>query len=82
MFNLLIDLNGYTICHGIIGEGYNEKDIVAIPLLIEDAVEVGYIVNQKISRCSLCSHYIEALKNHAQQARLSPFHKMPLYYSA
>ena len=82
LFNLLIDLNGYTICHGIIGEGYNEKDIVAIPLLIEDAVEVGYIVNQKISRGSLCSHYIEALKNHAQQARLSPFHKMPLYYSA
>ena len=32
LFNLLIGLNGYTICSGVINEKLNGKNIVAIPL--------------------------------------------------
>lgn len=82
LFNLLIGLNGYTICNGVISEAFNEKNIVALPLLVENTMEVGYITHNKILPSSLCNHYIEALKGHVQQARPIPLNKIPLHYSA
>ena len=35
LFNLLIGLNGYTICSGVISEALNGPNIRAIPLLVE-----------------------------------------------
>lgn len=32
LFNLLIGLNGYTICSGVINEKLNGENIVAVPL--------------------------------------------------
>lgn len=64
LFNLLIGLNGYTICSGIISEELNGKDIVSIELDVEDSMNIGFITrkNTKISR--LGEAYIEALKKH------------------
>ena len=36
LFNLLIGLNGYTICSGVINEELNGKNIVAVPLAVDD----------------------------------------------
>lgn len=67
LFNLLIGLNGYTICSGVISEELNGKDIVAVPLSVDDYMEIGYITHNKIIPGRFGSLYIEALKQHTQQ---------------
>lgn len=64
LFNLLIGLNGYTISSGIISEELNGKNIVAVPLDVDDYMDIGYITHESIlpSRLGMC--YIEALKLH------------------
>lgn len=62
LFNLLIGLNGYTICSGVINEELNGKNIVAVPLDVDDYMEIGYITHNKILPSRLCSLYIEKLK--------------------
>lgn len=62
LFNLLIGLNGYTICSGIISEELNGKNIVAVPLDVDDYMEIGYITHSKILPTKLCDFYIKKLK--------------------
>ncbi|RHM60234.1 MULTISPECIES: LysR family transcriptional regulator [Coprobacillaceae] len=61
LFNLLIGLNGYTICSGIINEQLNGKNIVAIPLEVDDYMEIGYITHNKVVLDQFGKHYIETL---------------------
>ncbi len=35
LFNLLIGLNGYTVCSGVIDSGLNGSNIISIPLIKE-----------------------------------------------
>jgi hypothetical protein len=67
LFNLLIGLNGYTICSGVINSELNGKDIVAVPLLVDDYMEIGYITHNKIVPGRFGALYIEALKRHTQE---------------
>ena len=48
LFNLLIGLNGYTICSGVINEELNGKNIVAVPLAVDDYMEIVYITHSKV----------------------------------
>lgn len=43
LFNLLIGLNGYTVCSGVIDKKLNGKDIIAVPLADESDMRIGYI---------------------------------------
>ncbi len=61
LFNLLIGLNGYTICSGVINEQLNGKNIVAIPLDVDDYMEIGYITHNKVVLDQFGKHYIETL---------------------
>jgi len=45
MLNLMIALNGYTISSGLINSEFNGENIVAIPLMVDDLMTVGYITN-------------------------------------
>ena len=65
LFNLLIGLNGYTICSGVINEDLNGKNIVAVPLAVDDYMEIGYITHSKVGPGPFGTHYIEALKRYA-----------------
>ncbi len=65
LFNLLIGLNGYTICSGVINEKLNGANIVAIPLEVDDYMEIGYIVHSRIGTGVFGERYIEALKKYA-----------------
>ena len=65
LFNLLIGLNGYTICSGVINEKLNGENIVAIPLDVDDYMEIGYITHSKAGTGRFGSLYIEALKRYA-----------------
>lgn len=62
LFNLLIGLDGYTICTGIISEELNGKNIIAIPLDVDETIRIGYIVHKETARSYLGKIFIEALK--------------------
>ncbi len=64
LFNLLIGVNGYTICSGVINEDLNGKDIVAVPLESEEYMEIGYITHNKVVLSKFGNLYIEALKRY------------------
>lgn len=62
LFNLLIGLNGYTVCSGVIDEELNGKDIVAVPLKEEGEMHIGYVINKKCAISRLAKLYIEILR--------------------
>lgn len=46
MLNLMVGLNGYTLCSGIICEELNGQDYVAIPLKTSEIMRIGYITRK------------------------------------
>ena len=66
LFNLLIGLNGYTVCSGVIDRKLNGKDIIAVPLADESEMRIGYITHRKGRLSRLGSSYLEALKRYLE----------------
>lgn len=62
LFNMLVGLDGYTICSGIINETLNGPNIVARPLDVEDYMEIGYILPASIRPSALTAAYIRMLQ--------------------
>ncbi|MBR6909637.1 MAG: LysR family transcriptional regulator, partial [Lachnospiraceae bacterium] len=62
LFNMLIGLNGYTICSGVINEELNGPNIIAKPLKVEDHMEIGYILPAAFPTSHLTEKYISILK--------------------
>lgn len=67
LFNLLIGLNGYTVCSGVIDEELNGKNIIALPLEAEGDMHIGILMHNKVLPSRLGKVYIDALKNHARK---------------
>lgn len=63
LFNLLVGLNGYTICSGVISEELNGPHIIAKPLDVDDYMEIGYILPSGMHQSVLTQQYIDILKN-------------------
>lgn len=66
LFNLLIGLNGYTVCSGVIDEKLNGENIVAVPLKGESEMRIGYITHKKGMLSQLGYSYLAALKKYVQ----------------
>ena len=66
LFNLLIGLNGYTVCSGVIDEKLNGKDIIAVPLAQESNMRIGYISHKKGMISRVGNSYLEALNQYLQ----------------
>lgn len=66
LFNLLIGLNGYTVCSGVIDEKLNGKDIIAVPLSQESNMRIGYISHRKGMISRVGNSYLEALNQYLQ----------------
>lgn len=64
LFNLLIGLNGYTVCSGVIDKKLNGKDIIAVPLADEGDMCIGYIMHKKGMLSRLGETYLESLKKY------------------
>ncbi len=64
LFNLLIGLNGYTVCSGVIDKKLNGKDIIAVPLQDEEDMRIGYITHRKAVPGRLAATYLEALRKY------------------
>ena len=67
LFNLLIGLDGYTICSGVISEALNGPNICAVPLLVEDAMQIGYLTHKQVQPGRFGRQYIEILKKYTKQ---------------
>lgn len=62
LFNLLIGLNGYTICTGILSKDLNGENIISVPLKTDEKMRVGWIANKKTHLSSMALDYISKLK--------------------
>ena len=64
LFNLIIGLNGYTICSGVISHKLNGENIIARPLLIDDKMTVGIITRKGMALSRYAEVYIDSIKRH------------------
>lgn len=64
LFNLLIGLNGYTVCSGVIDKKLNGKDIIAVPLADESDMQIGYITHRRGMISRLGTSYLNALRKY------------------
>ena len=69
LFNLLIGMNGYTICSGVISEELNGPSIIAKPLKVDDYMDIGYIIPNSIRPSGITNEYIDILKLITKQSR-------------
>ena len=68
MLNLMVGLNGYTLCSGIICEELNGSAFTAVPFAPDDdhpgeTMKVGYITKKNLLLSKVGRMYIEELKN-------------------
>ena len=62
LFNLLIGLNGYTICSGILNSNLNGDSIIAVPLETEESMLIGWIANPRLHLSEFAKKYLEELE--------------------
>ena len=68
MLNLMVGLNGYTLCSGIISEDLNGNEFVAVPFRDDEVnhnsvMEIGYITRKNTILSRTGSLYVDELKN-------------------
>ena len=69
ILNLMIGLNGYTLCSGIICEELNGSDYIAVPFKDEDesinrVMEIGWITRKGFNLSSIGNKYIDEIKKY------------------
>ena len=69
MLNFMVDLNGYTLCSGIVSEEINGSDYVAVPFKDDKGecdrqMEIGYIVKKNFMLSTICRIYIREMEEY------------------
>ena len=69
VLNLMVGLNGYTLCSGIICEELNGTDYIAIPFRetagnVNRIMEIGYITKKNMTLNAIGQGYIEEMKKY------------------
>ena len=64
LFNLVIGLDGYTVCSGVISAELNGESIVAVPLDVDEYMEIGVITRKNSQLTRYGEAYVEALRRH------------------
>lgn len=69
MLNLMVGLNGYTLCSGIICEELNGSDYIAVPFQEDEqnpnsVMEIGYVVRKNTILSKMGELYVDKLKNY------------------
>ena len=67
LLNLMIGLNAYTLCSGIICEDLNGDDYKAVPLKETEKMRIGYIKRQGAKVSHIGELYIEELKKYKEK---------------
>ncbi len=68
LLNLMIGLNGYTLCSGIICEELNGSDYCAVRLKSDEIMTIGYLTRKGAAISSLGRKYIEELSKYEDKA--------------
>lgn len=68
LLNLMVGLNGYTLCSGIICEELNGSDYCAIRLKSDEIMTIGYLSRKGVAISSLGQKYIEELSKYKDKA--------------
>jgi len=70
MLNLMMGLNGYTLCSGIICEELNGYEYKAVPLEPSQngVMEIGYITRKNHVPSRIASLYIEKIRNYLEKS--------------
>ena len=69
MLNLMVGLNGYTLCSGIICEELNGEDYIAVPFEADEdnpnsSMEIGYIIKKNTVPSQIGDVFIKELSNY------------------
>lgn len=64
LLNLMVGLNGYTLCSGIICSDLNGDEYAAIPLNTMEIMTIGYIKHKRMALSILGEKYIEELSRY------------------
>lgn len=64
LLNLMVGLNGYTLCSGIICEELNGSDYCAVRLKSDEIMTIGYLCRKGAAISSLGLKYIEELSKY------------------
>ncbi|MBO6010961.1 MAG: LysR family transcriptional regulator [Oscillospiraceae bacterium] len=75
MLNLMVGVNGYTLCSGVICEELNGEDYAAVPFKADDGavgsrMEIGYIIKKNMIPSPLAELYIEELDRYLKRYQL------------
>ena len=76
MLNLMVGLNGYTLCSGIICEELNGSDYLAIPFEGDEQnqnsdMEIGYITRKNSILSKMGKLYVSSLQKYLEQNAIS-----------
>lgn len=64
LLNLMVGMNGYTLCSGIICEELNGSEYCAIPFETNEKMRIGYVKNKKFPLTRIAGKYIEELEKY------------------
>lgn len=62
LLNLMVGLNGYTLCSGIICESLNGDEFCAVRLKSEEKMTIGYLKRKGTTLSQLGEKYVEEMK--------------------
>ena len=65
--NLMVGLNGYTMCSGIICQELNGDEYTTVKLDTTEKMTIGYIKKKKIPLSELGERYVAELKKYSKQ---------------
>jgi DNA-binding transcriptional LysR family regulator len=68
MLNLMVGLNGYTLCSGIITEELNGDDYIAVPLKESEKMRIGYIRHKGVKVSRLGEIYLDELRKYGKNS--------------
>lgn len=68
LLNLMVGLNGYTLCSGIICEELNGSDYCAVKLESDEVMSIGYLKRKGIALSELGQKYVEELSKYKDKA--------------
>ena len=66
--NLMVGLNAYTLCSGIICQELNGPEYTAVKLDTQETMTIGYIKKKKMPLSAIGERYVEELAKYKSQA--------------
>ncbi|MBQ8515448.1 MAG: LysR family transcriptional regulator [Ruminococcus sp.] len=70
MLNLMVGLNGYTLCSGIICEDLNGQDYCAVKLKSNEKMTIGYISRKDAVLSAIGEKYLEEIAKYKDKSLL------------